>query len=194
MFPLANFLYPGDTAFMKDDMKVVENYYLFKYSVALLVDPQSILEIGVRAGYSAAAFLSACPTILYYGVDADNGMYGGLKGCYLWAVRTLPKQFPEAKIQISILDTQEQEPEGKGFGLAHIDGDHSYKGCLHDLRLVQRLQCKWALVDDITHHADTVGLAVKHFLAETGLPHLYFDTWRGDCLIRMNPHETVPPL
>ena len=40
--------------------------------VAAMLQPRSIVEIGVRAGYSAAAFLSAAPDCTYLGLDADQ--------------------------------------------------------------------------------------------------------------------------
>ena len=40
-------------------------YYRLKWAVARVLQPQRILEIGVRFGYSAAAFLNACPNATY---------------------------------------------------------------------------------------------------------------------------------
>ena len=42
-------------------------YYRLKFAIAKVLQPQTILEIGVRYGYSAITFLEACPTAKYLG-------------------------------------------------------------------------------------------------------------------------------
>ena len=56
----------------KDWLKLNEEQYLYyesKYRIAADIKPASIVEIGVRYGYSAAAFLLACPQAKYMGFD-----------------------------------------------------------------------------------------------------------------------------
>jgi hypothetical protein len=43
-------------------------YYRLKFAIAKVLQPQSILEIGVRYGYSAITFLQACPKASYFGL------------------------------------------------------------------------------------------------------------------------------
>ena len=50
--------------------------YETKFALATLLQPKTIFEIGVRAGYSAFAFLHAIPAASYLGIDA-NGDQGG---------------------------------------------------------------------------------------------------------------------
>jgi len=62
-------------------------YYKTKWAIARVLQPASILEIGVRYGYSAAAFLNACPGATYLGIDLDSDTFGGVKGAIQWARR-----------------------------------------------------------------------------------------------------------
>lgn len=152
-----------------------------KYRIAAMLQPKTILEIGVRAGYSAAAFLSACPAT-YLGLDADLDCSGGWLGAPQLAKTMLKEHFGD-RARIETVNTQElQTLEGR-YDLAHVDGDHSYEGALHDLRLAAGVT-KWILVDDIDFLPD-VGRAVADFLKETGYSHIYMPTFRGDCLIQV---------
>ncbi len=86
------------------------------------------------------------------------------------------------------LDTRQQTLDGSGYDLAHVDGDHSFAGCLHDLELVECLGCPWILVDDIDY-LPPVRHAVELFLGRTGYRHVYLPSFRGDCLIRTRAGE-----
>src|ERR1039458_5111316 len=60
-------------------------YYRLKWAIARALQPATILDIGVRFGYSAFAFLDACPSASYLGIDADCEAYGGSRGAIHWA-------------------------------------------------------------------------------------------------------------
>ena len=60
-------------------------YYRTKWAIARYLQPARILEIGVRFGYSAQAFLHACPNASYLGIDVDSSTHGGMKGAIHWA-------------------------------------------------------------------------------------------------------------
>ncbi len=79
---------PGDRCAEALGWDRLMEIYRIKYQVARAVAPASILEIGVRAGYSAAAFLAACPRARYVGLDKDDGSHGGVAG-YLGGTRAL---------------------------------------------------------------------------------------------------------
>jgi hypothetical protein len=150
-----------------------------------LLQPASILEFGVRAGYSAAAFLSARPHASYIGVDADNGVDGGIIGFTDWAAQMLPRKFPNARIAIHKANTQLPLSFSlPAVDLFHVDADHSYKGCLRDLETAERIGAKWVLVDDITF-LPTVKQAAETFLAKRRYGHVLFPSFRGDLLIQM---------
>ena len=54
--------------------------YKMKWAIAKLLRPASILEMGVRYGYSARAFLDACPDAHYLGIDAGPPAQGSQHG------------------------------------------------------------------------------------------------------------------
>jgi len=125
MFDISPYLWPEDPWLRIEPPGNVRASYAFKHTVGLLLQPQRILEIGVRAGYAAAAFLAACPHASYHGVDADNSQHGGLPGAVGWARTMLARHFPGRAIRIEApVDTRQHGPDGSGYDLAHVDGDH----------------------------------------------------------------------
>ncbi len=184
MFDITPLLHPADPWPAAEPAADVLANYHFKFAVAQLLRPRRILEFGVRYGYSAAAFLAGSPGAEYHGLDADNGGHGGVRGAYLEAAAMLRAKFPASRVTVSKVDTQREEAAvGAGWDLIHVDADHTHGGCLNDLRLAATLETQWILVDDIDF-IPAVAAAVRDFLAETGFPHLYFPSFRGDCLIR----------
>lgn len=73
MFDVSPFLDKDDPWFREPGFQMADvlRCYDEKYRLALLLRPASILEVGVRAGYSAAAFLAAVPA-RYLGIDNDS--------------------------------------------------------------------------------------------------------------------------
>lgn len=127
----------------------ISEYYRVKYSVANWIKPRSITEIGVRAGYSAAAFLQAGHTKVFNGIDFDNGSHGGMVNfCQTYAPNVI-KQYGVKFNLRAPCDSQQLSflPDGP-TDLLHVDGDHSYKGCYHDIELGLKTGCTWILVDD----------------------------------------------
>jgi hypothetical protein len=135
-------------------------YYQVKYDIAARLQPRRIAEIGVRAGYSAFAFLCAVPQASYVGLDADLPVHGGIPGFLGHARRIL--QGSDA----TFLHTNGRQLESLPgrFDLVHVDGDHSYLGCLHDLRLSARA-ARHILVDDYDSLPE-VRQACRAFLVE----------------------------
>ena len=120
----------------------VDNYRV-KWGIAAGLQPRSILEVGVRYGYSAAAFLDACPSARYVGIDIDNDAYGGVAGALDFATKLLQPYDAE----IVIADTQEMTrfPGGR-YDLIHVDGQQDGDGSFHDLELAVA-QANYVLVD-----------------------------------------------
>ena len=119
------------------------NYYRMKWAIARTLRPASILEIGVRYGYSAAAFLDACPNAEYLGIDIDSDEFGGAKGAIHWAAKITAGY----KAKFLVADTQKMTQfPGTVYDLIHVDGQQDGDGSFHDLQLAIG-QGRFVLVD-----------------------------------------------
>ena len=118
-------------------------YYRLKWAIAHILKPASILEIGVRFGYSAVAFLEGYPFAHYVGIDLDTDLYGGVKGAIRWAEKiTAP-----FNAEFIVADTQQMERFPGGlYDLTHVDGQQDGDGSFHDLELAIQ-QSRYILVD-----------------------------------------------
>ena len=158
--------------------------YRIKHEIALELRPGSILEIGVRAGYSALAFLSACPGARYLGLDAENGQHGGAGGPWTpWAVELLRPYDAE----VIVADTQALASLSQHglFDLAHVDADHTEAGCSHDLDLAFGVLAPGGavLVDDY-HFLGGVRRAVDEFALARGVALEVRNSSRGEAILR----------
>jgi len=126
-------------------------YYKVKHDIVKSINPKVIVEIGVRAGYSAFAFMSACPDATYVGYDADNQKHGGQgsKPYVPWAEKILNEAGFENRMHWPV-DTQKIDVLPEGGDFYHIDGDHSTAGVMHDLDLcfAQLFEGGFMLIDD----------------------------------------------
>jgi len=182
-FDITPFLAPGDPFVAGTAPERVRRIYREKYAVAKRLQPNSLLEIGVRAGYSAAAFLSACPGLAYHGIDADLEDHGGWPGAPARALAMLRGRFGRDGC-VTVADTARLGALPPGpWDLVYVDGDHTYEGCYRDLRLALAAGPRWVLVDDVTLLPDTVGRAARDFVRDLGLRHELLPTCHGDLLI-----------
>jgi hypothetical protein len=129
------------------------------------LEPKSIFEIGVRAGYSAFAMLSAAPDALYLGWDADVGGFGGEIGYLPRARAFLETEFP-GRTTLEQRDSQTALTLPARFDLAHIDGDHTLEGTLHDINLCAPF-CRYLIVDDYDF-IPKVKQAVNEWIVDKG--------------------------
>jgi len=175
----------------------IDGIYRINRQIAATVKPRAILEIGVRAGYSACAFLSAVPEANYLGLDNDGGMHGGIRGYVASTADRLREAFPRAKAEIRILDSQDARArisllsEFRGaFDFVHVDGDHTDAGCYSDMAFAVELLSNggWLLVDDYDLIPD-VRRAVDRFAEQRRLKGIYLPSPHGDMLFRC---EGVP--
>lgn len=118
-------------------------YYRLKWAIARTLQPRSILEIGVRFGYSMLAFLDASPSARYVGIDLDSSAFGGSVGAIEWA-RHAAKGY-RADFIIGDSTKMERFPGGH-YDLIHIDGQQDGQGTMHDLMLASA-QGTYVLVD-----------------------------------------------
>lgn len=166
----------------------VEHYYRNKHAIAKRLKPKRICEIGVRAGYSAFAFLSACHQAEFIGLDNNGNAHGGVSGLF---TDLAPKILREFNVNLVLFDSQRNnELYGGKYDFIHIDGDHSYKGCLHDMEISHKV-CEWILVDDYDFLRG-VRRAVDKFLAdhpEYTSEHIK-DNHRGNMLIHTTFRRT----
>jgi predicted O-methyltransferase YrrM len=125
-----------------------ENYYRTKFAVAEFLKPKTLCEIGVRAGYSLAAFLQAGTIEKYIGIDYNQGTEGGVVNYVYYAKQMLTRHNIHSNIYVG-MDSQQLQylPDGP-FDLLHVDGDHTAKGAYHDIALGMK-SARWILVDDI---------------------------------------------
>lgn len=137
------------------------DYYRMKWAISKAIEAKTILEIGVRYGYSAHAFLSGSPQARYIGVDADEPYFGGDKGAVDWAREALRKEGFSVEIIKSNTQKWSRLPDGC-YDLVHVDGQQDGDGTYHDLDMAI-MQSKYILVDGY-HWTRQNFLAVNEWL------------------------------
>jgi 2-polyprenyl-3-methyl-5-hydroxy-6-metoxy-1,4-benzoquinol methylase len=172
---------------LKDRFEEWIPYYRLKRAIAFTLQPQSILEIGVRYGYSALAFLDACPSARYLGIDLDTDSFGGRQGAIEYARRATGMFRADYLIGDSQLMA---EFPGGIYDLIHLDGQQDEAGWWHDLKLALN-QARYILVDGYFWTDES-------FLAISGFLRRYRDQiegytvipgYAGELLIRPRPER-----
>lgn len=166
------------------------DYYAVKAAIAAWLQPQSVLEIGVRAGYSALAFYMGAEYSEYVGLDSNRGDWGGVKGYIDHARVTVPNA------HIYVFDTQQltniRGLMPNGPVLAHVDGDHGYLGAKHDIELVLDGGADVVVVDDY-FYVPGVRAAADDVVQERNLTCAYVpDAMRGNLVIA--GRSQLPPI
>jgi hypothetical protein len=134
-------------------------YYRLKFAIAKALQPKSILEVGVRFGYSAKSFLEASPAAKLLGIDLDCDLYGGQKGALQWARRITAGYDAE----FVTADTQQMKRlPGNIYDLIHVDGQQDGDGSWHDLELAVN-QSRYVLADGYFWTQQNF-LSMTHFL------------------------------
>ncbi len=156
-------------------------YYRGKWAIARYLQPARILEIGVRYGYSALAFLNAWPWAAYTGIDLDSDRYGGVKGAIEWA-RHQAREY-EAEFLVADSQSFDRFPGGR-FDLIHIDGQQDQAGFLHDMEIAMT-QAKYILVDGYFWTRDNFLSASEFLFRNKDLIEYYgvIPGYAGDLLI-----------
>jgi predicted O-methyltransferase YrrM len=157
--------------------------YEIYYELGAQLTPASILEIGVRFGYSLASL--ACGANLFknvFGVDAE--VYE--PGSNAVAKQSLKSLGINATLFQSTSDEFDTGRTGlTSFDLVHIDGDHTTEGALRDLLHYSRVSRK-ILIDDVLDAR--VWAAVQAFTAaQTAGPisSTWFNTETGMLLLEL---------
>ncbi|MDA0872079.1 MAG: methyltransferase domain-containing protein [Firmicutes bacterium] len=135
------------------------HYYRLKFAISKAIKPSTILEIGVRYGYSAYSFLSACPNAKYTGIDNNSDTYGGVKKSIEWAKTNLSN----FNVDFILEDSQQiyELPLFK-YDLFHIDGQQDGSGTYKDLELAFHYS-EWVLLDGY-HWSSQNHLEANEFL------------------------------
>lgn len=158
-------------------------YAAFKREVANVLQPKTILEIGVGIGISAMAFLDACPEASYTGIDNDSeeGRDFPVRPTGFVTDLLYAKKY-DYTILKKDSHTLESFPDAD---LIHVDGAHDYFSAVRDMILAWGTKSPWILVDDCRD--STVAAAVMwvlHNARPGSTDWAYFeDTWTGSILI-----------
>jgi len=156
------------------DERFRATYAAFKHTVASILQPTSICEIGVGFGVSAHAFLDACPQVLYAGYDD-----GSMDPRILRTVREL--QGPGRTVFARETSRLDALPS---CDFCHVDGCHLMGHQAHDVGLALRA-ATWVLVDDARDSQVAAATMLALFGYQPGdCLWAYFEgTWSGDILI-----------
>lgn len=129
---------------------------------ALLIQPESYLEIGVRRGRSMAAAGAAAPRCALYGFDMWVQGYAGMENPGPEFVKSElkrvghrgPVEFVDGDSHVTLPKFFGAHPN-RSYSIIVVDGDHSDEGALQDLRdVLPRLAVGGVLIfDDVSHPA-----------------------------------------
>lgn len=158
------------------------DYYELYYAISKFYQPESILEIGVRYGYSLYSLVKGSDKVNFVlGYDIDEYDEGSLAV----AEKNL-KEFLSDDIEIIMQNENTQHIEElDGFvDMIHIDGDHSYDGKVHDLEITKQ-KCKVLIIDDYEHIKE-VKMATDEFIRKNKSViknHYLLKSFRGTYII-----------
>ena len=106
------------------------------------VKPNSILEVGVKHGYSIATLLKVHEASRVVLIDKDPIL--------LDTAMKLHTEFPAVSVEVYCIDsqTQWQEVPQMMVDIVHIDGDHNYECARADMEHFAHLARELVVVDD----------------------------------------------
>ncbi len=161
--------------------------YQAKARIAAALRPQSVLEIGIRYGYSAHAFLQCPSVVTYIGVDIDDTVLNAMgEPTCEWAMAmlgrttlsTIQREFIKANTRTtSVLDLGLN-----GIDFVYIDADHTYEGAIDDMLQAWQLTQQVMLVDDYIG-SPPVRDAVEAFVAKTNALLMTAPSGTGEALL-----------
>ncbi|MDR3402000.1 MAG: class I SAM-dependent methyltransferase [Chthoniobacter sp.] len=159
------------------------NTYPTYYNIGSVLRPTSLLEVGVRFGYSLASLASGAELKnQVYGVDRE--MYE--KNSNSYAINALKSLSIDAHLFTGTSDDFDVKRNTglSSIDLIHIDGDHTTPGALKDLLHYSNFSNR-ILVDDVLD--SRVWAAVKAFvsLQDRLVSQTYFKTATGLMLLEL---------
>jgi len=119
-----------------DEYLLSKNCYEWYYAFGKYFNPRSVLEIGVRRGYSLVSLLAGCePGVFAEGWDIPNPSNRNyVKDC-LNGLDERIKEHCNAEIDLKYNNSQHVKSLSRKYDLVHIDGAHQHKEKIHDLEL-----------------------------------------------------------
>ena len=174
-----------DEDLMSDhESNLLPEYYYCKYLIAHVLQPKSIVEIGIRAGLSAWTFTLASGAQEYTGYDTyeETAKFRPL------AERRL-KAYQSSKIVVA--DSQRLSGVPKA-DLYHVDGLHTRAGTYSDLCLCHDHAPDGAaiLVDDVMCGPHVIA-GVYDFMLDRKCFPIFFKDLRGEALFfKHAPHPS----
>jgi len=171
------------------------DYYEWYYTYGKLFKPKTLLEIGVRRGYSAISLgLGSQQIEEYFLIDnAEDGVPLAEGGA------NIQTAFPKAKINMLQQNSQDikniSEFVPTFVDMVHIDGRHDFKGATNDLKLTYSICSNIIVLDDVGHHKNEQGIekyihgieeAILYFLAahKEFVINSHICNWTGNIILQ----------
>lgn len=109
-----------------------ETYYPGYAAIASIVKPSSILEVGVKLGYSLISMFKGYPHVESI-VGIDNESY--VAGSVSKAIQNIRSSGFSKSLEIHNSSSHGfvEKLRGRRFSLVHIDGDHTFHGAFQDI-------------------------------------------------------------
>jgi predicted O-methyltransferase YrrM len=126
--------FDADDSYWNMAEKWRKEYVTIKYSVAKVLQPRRICEIGVYSGIAALSFLEACPSAEYVGID--NLYSENSRGIQVVSEtrKILNTLGYNSTILIEDSQTLGSLPWAP-YDLVHVDGCHTREAAKHDVIL-----------------------------------------------------------
>ncbi len=158
-----------------------------KYQIAKILRPASIVEIGVKAGFSALALIKGAGISLeaYTGIDDYRPGYAGWEAKDVAIHRARAEAVLPGRVIVSSSDGVPW-PEA---GLYHLDGDHSLASVYSELSRAFQINPRAAVLlddyDPVRMERNGVYQAAHRFCLEKGASALFIPSWRGECIVTL---------
>ncbi len=182
----------SDDSYYHNDLDNFYKYYTIKNTIVKKYKPSTIAEIGVRYGYSAHAFLYNNNIKRYIGVDYPGAGHGGVsEDTFPYVDTLLTYFFPDTEIILIERDSQtiDRLPNNYKVDFFHIDGNHYYNGCLHDLYLAMNslnengiiLVDDYIFINEVKQACNDFVEKEKDFVKNIEI----IDSYRGEFIIKL---------
>ena len=174
---------PTDPGWQRD-FPFMRDWCQVRYDTVKRVNAQTIVEIGVRTGFSAFAMLSANPEAQYIGIDPYDILDYSTKDVHFAQAKKALERFPNA--QILLLNSQHlTKLPIENADLVHVDGAHGTREVFHDCEIAKFSGAKWLLIDDVAG-IPIVRIGAEQFCVKHGYtPELVSTDQQGAWLVKL---------